>query len=175
MFYWKVHQRAQAKARPPAFNGRHCGAPAAPRLFSPLFTGTHLRSSSTAISCLTWWNSFAILQCSLYTWTLSSSDTQGGTGCSREQQRGCTKTQKYTATWCFCLFVCYLKEKRKWTVTFGRGKLNLFPQTLLRHWYARLPRFVLARNTCLLISVTVIRVLFYNTIGVWIWKISDME
>ncbi|TNN59065.1 hypothetical protein EYF80_030699 [Liparis tanakae] len=29
------------------------------------FPGTHLQSSITAISCLTWWKSLAILQCSL--------------------------------------------------------------------------------------------------------------
>lgn len=43
---------------------------------------TYLRSSRAVISCLTWWNSLAILQCSLYTWTLSLRDTQGGTGCN---------------------------------------------------------------------------------------------
>lgn len=98
MFYWKVQWNAVAflfnfskvetdKNITPSSYWWHYSAPAAPHLLFPLFTGTHFRSSSAAISCLTWWNSLAILQCSLYTWTLSVSDTQGATGCSREEQR----------------------------------------------------------------------------------------
>lgn len=84
-------------------------------LLFPLFTGTHLRSSSALISCLTWWNSLAILQCSLYTWTLSSSDTQGGTGCSREEQRPhqrlemrCYQKLKWEDSFCVCSCICQL-------------------------------------------------------------------
>lgn len=62
-------------------NKKDCNRPATAPIALQVFTGTHLRSSSMAISRLTWWNSLAILQCSLYTWTLSLRGTQGGTGC----------------------------------------------------------------------------------------------
>lgn len=123
---------------------------------------THLRSSSTAISCLTWWNSLAILQCSLYTWTLSFSDPQGGTGCSREERRGCQLDTKYRET-------LLLKKENK--------KPNCHIQQLWSwicelhfHWICfcrctRLSSLMLASLTCLLISLMVIMVLFHNTIG----------
>lgn len=82
---------------------------------------THLRSSITAMSCLTWWNSLAILQCSLYTSALSLRDPQGGTGFKRlerdmwrrrdvglVQGRGRKTKQKrleYIQTW-----TCYLQQ-----------------------------------------------------------------
>lgn len=153
MLYWKIQQSTEALLHE---------VPAEPRLLFPLFTGTHLRSSSTAISCLTWWNSLAILQCSLYTWTLSFSDPQGGTGCSREERRGCQLDAKYRKT-------LLLKKENK--------KPNCHIQQLWR-WICELhfpwicfcrcttlSSLMLVSLTCLLISLMVIMVLFHNTIG----------
>lgn len=135
MVYWKIQQSTEAFLLEIV--------PAEPRLLFPLFTRTHLRSSSTAISCLTWWNSLAILQCSLYTWTLSFSDPQGGTGCNREELRGCQLDTKYRKT----LLLkkenkkpsCHIQQLWNWicelnlfllmhqTVQLDVGKFNLSP------------------------------------------------
>lgn len=56
-------------------------------------TRTHFRSSRAAISHSTLWYSLAILQCSLYTRTLSFRDTQGGTGCGETEEKMSGKKQ----------------------------------------------------------------------------------
>lgn len=154
----------------------HYIAPAAPHLWFPLFTETHFRSSSAAISCLTWWNSLAILQCSLYTWTLSVSDMQGATGCSRQEQRGFQLDTKARNA----LLLKKNNNKENWWSSSDLSETESasgicssagIAATLI-HQSAQL---MLASITCLLISLMVIRVLFYNTIHVWIWNIFLLE
>ena len=82
-----------------------------------LFVVTHLRSSSTAMSCLTWWNSLAILQCSLYTWTLSLRDTQGGTGCKRSEREACEGGRIFSKTTTYYIKIIIIIKAEKMSET----------------------------------------------------------